>query len=466
MLKEIVVPDIGNYAKVDIIEVLIKAGEKIGVDAALITLETDKASMEIPSPYEGVIKELKVKVGDKVSAGDVICTIEVAGEAGSAESAAQKTAEKSEKAEKTEKSAAGADREAGATRETKESNESKETKEISKTKAAAPEIVEIPVLTASASVHAGPGVRRLARELGVDLSRVQGTGRKDRILQSDVQKYVKNILQKVQSGAGVALGSTGAGVNLSQGILGPLANLPPWPQTDHSQFGEVVREPLSRIKKLSGGFLHRNWVMVPHITQFDEADITELEKFRKESQALAEEGVKLTPIVFIMKAVTAALQAFPSFNSSLDANGTDLILKKYFHIGVAVDTPNGLVVPVVRDVDQKGLFQLAKELGEISKKARNGQLKAQDMQGSSFSISSLGGIGGTAFTPIINVPDVAILGVSKASMKPIYQDGEFVPRLMLPLSLSYDHRVIDGAEAARFIVYLVKQLSDIRRLLL
>ncbi len=453
MLKEIVVPDIGNYSNVDIIEVLIKVGDRIGVDAALITLETDKASMEIPSPYEGIVKELKVKVGDKISAGDVICTVEVAGEGSKGAESAESTEKKT-----TEKKEAG--KEAGKEKGEQEKTAAK--KEVRATEVATPETVEITTTKSSALVHAGPGVRRLARELGVDLGRVQGTGRKDRIVQTDVQKYVKNILQKVQSGGAVAA----LGVNTSQGLLGTFANLPPWPQIDHSQFGAVTREPLSRIKKLSGGFLHRNWIMVPHITQFDEADITELEKFRKESQALADDGVKLTPLVFIMKAVVAALQAFPSFNASLDANGTDLILKKYFHIGVAVDTPNGLVVPVVRDVDQKGLFQLAKELGEISKRARHGQLKAVDMQGSSFSISSLGGIGGTAFTPIINVPDVAILGVSKAAMKPIYQEGEFVPRLMLPLSLSYDHRVIDGAEAARFIVYLVKQLSDIRRLLL
>jgi pyruvate dehydrogenase E2 component (dihydrolipoamide acetyltransferase) len=304
-------------------------------------------------------------------------------------------------------------------------------------------------------VHAGPGVRRFARELGADLARIGGSGPKSRILKSDVQAYVKNILYQVQSGSFNAGSNTGS------------ISVAPWPQVDFAKFGEISKEPLSRIKKLSGSFLHRNWVMVPHITQFDEADITELEQFRKAQQSLAEvQRVKLTPLVFIMKAVVAALKEFPWFNASLDANGAELILKKYFHIGVAVDTPNGLVVPVVRDVDQKGLFQLAKELGEISQKARNGQLTAQEMQGSSFTISSLGGIGGTAFTPIINVPDVAILGVSKAQIKPVYESGEFKPRLLLPLSLSYDHRVIDGAQGARFITFLVKQLSDIRRLLL
>lgn len=281
-----------------------------------------------------------------------------------------------------------------------------------------------------------------------------GTGPKNRILKIDVQAYVKAQLAQIQSG-GTAAGSLG-GITVA-----------PLPQIDFSKFGEIEVQTLSRIKKLSGSYLHRNWVMVPHVTQFDEADITELEKFRKENQPLAEQqGVKLTPLVFLMKAVVTALKSFPMFNASLDPNGSQLIVKKYFHIGVAVDTPNGLVVPVVRNVDQKGLFQLAKELAEISARARAGQLKAEEMQGSSFSISSLGGIGGTAFTPIINVPDVAILGVSKAAMKPVYENGEFKPRLMLPLSLSYDHRVIDGAEGARFSVFLVGQLSDIRRLLL
>ncbi len=307
-------------------------------------------------------------------------------------------------------------------------------------------------VTKEGIVHAGPGVRRFARELGADLSRISASGPKNRILKIDVQQYVKTALSQIQSGNF----SSGGGISVA-----------PWPQVDFAKFGEISKEPLSRIKKLSGSFLHRNWVMVPHITQFDEADITELEQFRKGQQALAEaQGVKLTPLVFIMKAVVATLKEFPWFNASLDANGAELILKKYFHIGVAVDTPNGLVVPVVRDVDQKGLFQLAKELGEISQKARNGQLTAQEMQGSSFTISSLGGIGGTAFTPIINVPDVAILGVSKAQIKPVYESGEFKPRLLLPLSLSYDHRVIDGALGARFSTFLVKQLSDIRRLLL
>lgn len=450
MLKEVVVPDIGSYSNVDIIEVLVKVGDTIAKEVALITLETDKATMEIPSPYAGIIKELKVKVGDKVSAGNVILMLETSDVAASAAS--------------TPTSAPAVVQSEAASTTTPTAAATAAIPVAAPTPTPAPSAATV-TTTGSAEVHAGPGARRLARELGADLTRIQGTGRKGRLLPSDVQKYVKSIVQQFQSGAGMVGGTAGA-AGIGALASGPMTNIPPWPQIDHAQFGAITKEPLSRIKKLSGGFLHRNWIMVPHITQFDEADITDLEQFRKQSQALAEEGVKLTPLVFIMKAVTATLQAFPTFNASLDANASELILKKYFHIGVAVDTPNGLVVPVVRDVEQKGLFQLAKELGEISKRARQGQLKAQEMQGSSFSISSLGGIGGTAFTPIINVPDVAILGVSKAQMKPIYQEESFKPRLMLPLSLSYDHRVIDGAEAARFITYLVKQLSDIRRLLL
>lgn len=462
MLKEILVPDIGAYSKVDVIELLVKVGDTIAKEAALITLETDKATMEIPSPFAGVVKSLQVKVGDKVSQGDLILTLETedAGAEGTTKSEAPKTSAPEEEKRSSE-----------APKKLKEAEKAQETEkaqavEPSKTSTTEKTITSYPSPVPQAGeawdesknkfAHAGPGVRRFARELGVDLSRIEGTGRKGRILQSDVQIYVKNALKQLQGGGGASA--------VAAESLG--FSIPPWPEVDFAQFGPITKEPLPRIKKLSGSYLHRNWIRVPHVTQFDEADITDLEQFRKESQNLAEEGVKLTPLVFIMKAVTASLQAFPYFNASLNANGTDLILKKYFHIGVAVDTPNGLVVPVVRDVDQKGLFQLAKELGEISQKARKGQLKAQDMQGSSFSISSLGGIGGTAFTPIINVPDVAILGVSRAQIKAIYKDNTFVPRLMLPLSLSYDHRVIDGAEAARFSSFLTKQLSDIRRLLL
>lgn len=431
MLKEILVPDIGSYSNVDIIEISVSKGTVIKADDTLMTLETEKATLEVPAPFAGVVETVHVKVGDKVSEGSLIITVE--------------TKEKEEATEKPKKI---------------------EDKKVEDKKVEIQKTVEIPNIPPNPPmkggirtegiVHAGPGVRRFARELGADLARIGGSGPKNRILKSDVQAYVKNILSQTQSN-----------IPPSPPMKGGVYDVAPWPQVDFAKFGEISKEPLSRIKKLSGSFLHRNWVMVPHITQFDEADITELEQFRKGQQSLAEaQGVKLTPLVFMMKAVVAALKEFPWFNASLDANGAELILKKYFHIGVAVDTPNGLVVPVVRDVDQKGLFQLAKELGEISQKARNGQLTAQEMQGSSFTISSLGGIGGTAFTPIINVPDVAILGVSKAQIKPVYESNEFKPRLLLPLSLSYDHRVIDGALGARFITFLVKQLSDIRRLLL
>lgn len=451
MLKKVLVPDIGAFSDVNVIEIIVAPGDKIGVDAALISLETDKATMEIPSPYAGIVKTIDLKVGDKVSEGSLILTMEVEETGGAEEAKKPEGTEKAVEAKKAE--------ETKKTTETKEAELKPEQKDKEKEQEKK-STTTLPATTNSSTgpVHAGPGVRRFARELGVDLSRVKGSGPKNRILKADVQGYVKAELAKTQSGLGVGTG-TGAG-------LGGLA-VAPWPQTDHAKFGDIKNVELSRIKKLSGSYLHRNWVLVPHVTQFDEADITELERFRKENQTLAEhQGVKLTPLVFIMKAVVAALKHFPSFNASLDANGSQLILKNYFHIGVAVDTPNGLVVPVVRDVDQKGLFQLGKELADISQKARNGQLTAMDMQGSSFSISSLGGIGGTAFTPIINVPDVAILGVSRSQMKPIYIEKEFKPRLMLPLSLSYDHRVIDGAEAARFTTFLVGQLSDIRRLLL
>ncbi|HXH55435.1 MAG TPA: dihydrolipoyllysine-residue acetyltransferase [Gammaproteobacteria bacterium] len=441
MLKEVLVPDIGSYSNVDIIEISVSIGDLIKADATLMTLETEKAALEVPAPFAGVVKAVHVKVGDKVSEGSLIVTVETVGEE------IPPSPPFSKGGTATEEST-GKDTSVGAGLCVHPEPELKQA------------VVSTQNILPSSPmkggiVHAGPGVRRFARELGADLSRIGGSGPKNRILKADVQTYIKSMLAQIQPG------------NLSAGGGAGGMSVAPWPQVDFAKFGEISKEPLSRIKKLSGSFLHRNWVTIPHITQFDEADITELEQFRKAQQSLAEaQGVKLTPLVFIMKAVVATLQKFSWFNASLDASGAELILKKYFHMGVAVDTPNGLVVPVVRDVDQKGLFQLAKELGEISQKARNGQLTAQEMQGSSFTISSLGGIGGTAFTPIINVPDVAILGVSKAQIKPVYESGEFKPRLLLPLSLSYDHRVIDGALGARFVTFLVKQLSDIRRLLL
>lgn len=430
-MKSVFVPDIGSANAVEVIEVNIKVGDQIAKDQSLITLESDKASMEIPSSDAGVVKAVHVKIGDKVKQGDLIIEIEAVGavaDVGANQDLVPEVhspkqpvepvvARKSETSEPIHEKAAGLPREY-------------------------PRNDEI-----TAEVYASPVVRRLARELGVDLTRVPGTARKGRIQKADLQDYVKKRL----SGEGP---STGSG-------------LPQMPEVDFTQFGEITIEPLSRIKKLTAINLHRNWVLIPHVTQFDEADITELEAFRNSQKDRAQaQGFKLTPLVFMMKAVVAALKQFPQFNSSLSSDGQNLILKNYFHLGVAVDTPNGLVVPVIRNVDSKGLFELAKELNEVSAKAREGKLTAQDMQGSSFTISSLGGVGGTAFTPIVNAPDVAILGVSRSQMKPIYQNGEFVPRLMLPLSLSYDHRVIDGAQAAAFTTYLSGLLSDIRRVLL
>lgn len=422
--KNITVPDIGGATDVDVIEVLVKVGDHIKTDSPLITLESDKATMEVPSSDEGVVKEIKIKVGDKVSQGSTIVVLETSQAA--AEKNVTKPVEKP--AEKPAETASAK----------------------TETPAAKPPVQEGTVLTAghNADVHAGPAVRKLAREFGVDLALVQSTGPKERILKEDVQNYVKSRLAQVPAT------TTGTG-------------LPAAPSVDFAKFGPIETKALSRIKKLSGKNLHRNWLLVPHITQFGEADITELEDFRQSQKAVMEkQGVKLTPLVFIMKAVVASLKAFPQFNSSLDPTGENLILKNYYHIGVAVDTPDGLVVPVIRDVDKKGMTDLARELNEVSEKARKKQLTSNDMQGGCFSISSLGGIGGTAFTPIVNLPEVAILGVSKSSLKPVYEKNAFVPKLMLPLSLSYDHRVIDGADGARFIVHLGNMLSDIRNLLL
>lgn len=425
--KNIIVPDIGGAADVDVIEVLVKVGDHVKVDSPLLTLESDKATMEVPSSDAGVVKEIKVKIGSKVSAGTAIVVLETEG--GSAEkSSAEKTSSPEKPTEKTTEKIS-----------TPEKPAEKPAEKISEQ----PETTSGTLL----EIHAGPIVRKIAREFGIDLNQVQASGPKSRILKEDIQAFVKSRLAAVPASGGLAL--------------------PAQPSVDFTKFGPVKTQPLSRIQKLSGKNLHRNWLLVPHVTQFGEADITELEEFRLAQKTLLEkQGIKLTPLVFIMKAVVACLKAFPQFNASLDASGENLILKNYFHIGVAVDTPDGLVVPVIRDVDKKGLNDLAKELSQVSEKARNKQLTANDMQGGCFSISSLGGIGGTAFTPIVNVPEVAILGVSKSSHKPIYQDGNFVPRLMLPLSLSYDHRVIDGAVGARFIVTLSNMLSDIRNLLL
>jgi pyruvate dehydrogenase E2 component (dihydrolipoamide acetyltransferase) len=416
------VPDIGDFKDVEVIEVLVKPGDTVAKEQSLVTLESDKATMEIPSPSAGVVKELKLKVGDKVSKGAPILLLAASGGASApAPSPAP------------QKQAAAAN------------------------PAPAPRPVpREPQEETGAKPHASPSVRKFARELGVDLARVQGSGPKGRILHSDVQGFVKSALSSGAAAPAVARGG---------GAL-PF-NLPAWPEVDFAKFGPIEAKPLSRIQKLSGPYLHRNWISIPHVTQFDEADITELEAFRKSQTTETEKkGFKLTMLAFLMKACMTALREFPVFNASLDKSGESIVIKKYFHIGVAVDTPGGLVVPVVRDVDRKGVYDLAKELSDISKLARDGKLKPGDLQGGTFSISSLGGIGGTAFTPIINAPEVAILGVSRSDMRPVWNGKDFAPRLMLPLSLSYDHRVIDGATAARFSAFLVAVLSDIRRLIL
>jgi pyruvate dehydrogenase E2 component (dihydrolipoamide acetyltransferase) len=416
------VPDLGDFKDVEVIEVLVKPGDAVTKEQSLITLESDKATMEIPSPSAGVVKELKIKVGDKVSKGSPILVLAASGASNPAPAAAPAASKPA--------SAAPAPAPRPVPREPQE------------------ETGEKP--------HASPSVRKFARELGVDLAQVQGSGPKGRILHSDVQAFVKGAL----SGKGPAPAARAGGGALP-------FNLPAWPEVDFAKFGPVEVKPLSRIQKLSGPYLHRNWISIPHVTQFDEADITDLEAFRKAQTAQTEKkGFKLTMLAFMMKACVTALREFPVFNASLESSGESVVIKKYYHIGVAVDTPGGLVVPVVRDVDRKGVFDLAHELAELSKLARDGKLKPGDMQGGTFSISSLGGIGGTAFTPIINAPEVAILGVSRSVLRPVWTGKEFAPRLMLPLSLSYDHRVIDGATAARFSSFLASVLSDIRKLIL
>ncbi|MGY5734965.1 pyruvate dehydrogenase complex dihydrolipoyllysine-residue acetyltransferase [Vibrio chemaguriensis] len=425
--KEVNVPDIGGD-EVEVTEIMVAVGDTVEEEQSLITVEGDKASMEVPAPFAGTVKEIKIAAGDKVSTGSLIMVFEVAGAAPAPAAAPAQAAAPAAAAPKAEAPAAAAP---AATGDFKENDE---------------------------YAHASPVVRRLAREFGVNLSKVKGSGRKSRILKEDVQNYVKEALKRLESGAA----ASGKGDGAALGLL-------PWPKVDFSKFGETEVQPLSRIKKISGANLHRNWVMIPHVTQWDNADITALEAFRKEQNAIEakkDTGMKITPLVFIMKAAAKALEAFPAFNSSLSEDGESLILKKYVNIGIAVDTPNGLVVPVFKDVNKKGIYELSEELMAVSKKARAGKLTAADMQGGCFTISSLGGIGGTAFTPIVNAPEVGILGVSKSEMKPVWNGKEFEPRLQLPLSLSYDHRVIDGAEGARFITYLNSCLSDIRRLVL
>ncbi|MEL4255920.1 pyruvate dehydrogenase complex dihydrolipoyllysine-residue acetyltransferase [Shewanella xiamenensis] len=437
-VKEIQVPDIGDASNVDVIEVLVSVGDMITADQGLITLETDKATMEVPAPFAGKLLSLTVKVGDKVSQGSVIATIETvtagAAPAPVAQAAAPVSAPVAQEAAPAPVAAAPS-------------------------RPPVPHHPSAGAPVATGVVHASPAVRRLAREFGVDLTQVTGSGRKGRIMKEDVQAYVKYELSRPKATAATSVAAgNGGGLQVIAA-----------PKVDFSKFGEVEEIPLSRIQKISGPNLHRNWVTIPHVTQFDEADITEMEEFRKQQNDAAAKkkaDYKITPLVFMMKAVAKTLQQFPVFNSSLSSDGESLIQKKYYHIGVAVDTPNGLVVPVVRDVDKKGIIELSRELADISIRARDGKLKSADMQGSCFTISSLGGIGGTAFTPIVNYPDVAILGVSKSEIKPKWNGKEFEPKLMLPLSLSYDHRVIDGAMAARFSVTLSGILSDIRTLIL
>ncbi|MEL4388971.1 dihydrolipoyllysine-residue acetyltransferase [Shewanella xiamenensis] len=435
-VKEIQVPDIGDASNVDVIEVLVSVGDMITADQGLITLETDKATMEVPAPFAGKLLSLTVKVGDKVSQGSVIATIETvtAGAAPAPQAAAPAPAPVAQEVAPAPVAAAPS-------------------------RPPVPHHPSAGAPVSTGAVHASPAVRRLAREFGVDLTQVTGSGRKGRIMKEDVQAYVKYELSRPKATAATSVAAgNGGGLQVIAA-----------PKVDFSKFGEVEEIPLSRIQKISGPNLHRNWVTIPHVTQFDEADITEMEEFRKQQNDAAAKkkaDYKITPLVFMMKAVAKTLQQFPVFNSSLSSDGESLIQKKYYHIGVAVDTPNGLVVPVVRDVDKKGIIELSRELADISIRARDGKLKSADMQGSCFTISSLGGIGGTAFTPIVNYPDVAILGVSKSEIKPKWNGKEFEPKLMLPLSLSYDHRVIDGAMAARFSVTLSGILSDIRTLIL
>ncbi|UCD69891.1 MAG: dihydrolipoyllysine-residue acetyltransferase [Betaproteobacteria bacterium] len=445
-LKNVLVPDIGDFKDVPIIEVLVKPGDAVSAEDSLITLESDKATMEVPAPFGGIVKEMKVKVGDTVSEGATILTIEAGADGESAEGApAVKPAPVAEPAAVTEP----APPVAPATEPAKPSAQQVPPPPT----AAAPAASRVDEGDFVAA-HASPGVRRFARELGADLGKIKGSGPKGRILKEDVQAFVKSAI----SGGASAAAPTGAGLALG---------LPAWPMVDFAKFGPVQTNPLSRIKKISGPALHRNWAHIPHVTQNDEADITELEAFRKSMAKEAENAkVRLTPLVFIMKATVAALKQHPEFNASLSPDADALIVKGYYHIGVAVDTPGGLVVPVVRDVDKKGVLQLAGELAKLSAKARDGKLGPAEMQGGTFSISSLGGIGGGHFTPIINAPEVAILGVARAVMKPVWDGQSFQPRLMLPLSLSYDHRVIDGAQGARFISYLNGVLSDMRRMLL
>jgi pyruvate dehydrogenase E2 component (dihydrolipoamide acetyltransferase) len=445
---QLLVPDIGDFDSVDVIEVLINDGDQIQLDDSVLTLESDKATMEVPATYAGKVSNLQVKVGDKVAKGTYICDLEVADAAVAAPSdasAAQQTPRVAEVA------AAPAAVEQTPTKLHEQTHASNVGLPIASSVANTPKPVNRQ--TSGAVFHATPAVRAFARVLGVELTQVSGSGSKGRILKNDIEAFVKSVMQ------------SGGGASATKGAVG--SGIPALPTIDFSQFGAVEEVELSRIKKISGKHLTTAWLNIPHVTQFDECDITSLEEFRKDMKAQAEKaGVKLTPLVFIMKAVVAGLKAFPNFNASLSPDGQKLIRKGYFNIGIAIDTPNGLVVPVVRDVDQKSIFELSRELMELSAKARDGKLSPKDLSGGCFSISSLGGIGGTQFTPIVNAPEVAIMGVSKAKMQPVWDGSSFQPRLIMPFSVSYDHRVIDGAEGVRFTQFVGQHLADIRQLLL
>ena len=428
---EVKVPDIGDFKNIPVIEVLVRPGDPVKKETPLVTLESDKATMEVPAPAAGVVKELKVKVGDKVSEGTLVLTLDASGDGAAPSPAAQKPAAAQQPPARPAPAAAAPQ---------------PEPRRPAPAASATATIDE----AGFARAHASPSVRRFARELGVDLARVKGAGPKERVLKEDIQNYVKNELARPRAAEG--------GIGL--GLL-------PLPQVDFAKFGPVTTQPLARIRKLSGANLHRNWVSIPHVTQNDEADITELEEFRKvQVEEAKKQGIRFTILCFLLKAVVVALRQHPEFNASLSHDGENLVLKQYFHVGVAVDTPNGLVVPVIRNVDKKGLMELAKELGEVSARMRAGKIAPADLQGGCFSISSLGGLGGGHFTPIINAPEVAILGVGKSMTRPFWNGKAFEPRMMLPLSVSYDHRVIDGAQGARFISFLSSVLSDIRRLVL
>ncbi|OOF44496.1 pyruvate dehydrogenase complex dihydrolipoyllysine-residue acetyltransferase [Rodentibacter rarus] len=438
-IKEVNVPDIGGD-EVNVTEIMVAVGDSVSEEQSLITVEGDKASMEVPAPFAGVVKEILVKSGDKVSTGSLIMRFEVAGADPVATSATQ---------------AAPSQPVSAPTAVQAESAPAAQSGNVSG-------LSQEQVVASAGYAHATPVIRRLAREFGINLDKVKGTGRKGRIVKEDIEAYVKTAVKVYESGVTSAAAGNGVANGAGLGLL-------PWPKVDFSKFGEIEEVELSRINKISGANLHRNWVMIPHVTHFDKADITDLEAFRKEQNVLAEKqklGVKITPVVFIMKAVAKALEAYPRFNSSITEDAQRLILKKYINIGVAVDTPNGLVVPVFKNVNKKGIIELSRELMEVSKKAREGKLSASDMQGGCFTISSLGGIGTTHFAPIVNAPEVAILGVSKSSMEPVWNGKEFAPRLILPMSLSFDHRVIDGADGARFISYIGSVLADLRRLIM